>query len=321
VGQLASVRFWWVNHKQTVRQEVEGGYLWSPKRTSGNARNQFYDNMRGTARGDAVLSFANGRIGHVGLVTGEALSEGKPRSFGTIGHQWSDDGWWLPVDWAPLSRPFVPQARIAEIRKWLPYRYSPINPATGKGNQGAYLAEIPEDLFRFVIDDSGAGGWTGQFPDEQELDESDYVAASRLGYETALTASVREQVIKARRGQGLFRFRVFQIENVCRLTGIANPDLLIASHIKPWRLCETTDERLDGANGLLLTPHVDRLFDKGLITFSDSGEVLRSPTLPRDDLRRLGLEEACRRNAGGFSTQQQNYLEHHRRSVFERNLR
>lgn len=315
------MRFWWVNHKQTVRQEVGGGYLWSPKRTSGNARNQFYDNMRETMRGDAVLSFANGRVGYVGVITGLALSEGKPKSFGTAGHYWSDDGWWLPVDWTRLSQSFVPQDRIAEIRKWLPYRYSPINPATGKGNQGAYLAEIPEDLFRFIVSESCVGGWTGELPDDEELAQTDYFAASRLGYETALTASVREQMIKARRGQGLFRFRVFQVETACRLTGIGNPDLLIASHIKPWRLCETTDERLDGANGLLLTPHVDRLFDKGLISFSDGGEVLRSPSLPHDDLRRLGLEEACRRNVGAFSAAQRTYLDYHRSAVFERNPR
>ena len=129
---------------------------------------------------------------------------------------------------------------------------------------------------------------------------------------------MRDQLIRARRGQGLFRFRVFQLETACRLTGIARPDLLIASHIKPWRLCETTHERLDGANGLLLTPHVDRLFDRGLIGFSDEGEVLRSPALADGDLRRLGLEAACRANVGAFSERQRVYLAWHRNTVFER---
>ena len=158
------------------------------------------------------------------------------------------------------------------------------------------------------------------------LDENDKVLHAELvqevtrepDYDAALTASVRDRQVKARRGQRLFRFRVFQIETACRLTGIANPDLLIASHIKPWRLCETTHERLDGANGLLLTPHVDRLFDRGLISFSDAGEVLRSAGLARDDLSRLGLDLACRRNVGPFSPQQQAYLGYHREVVFDR---
>ena len=39
-------QFWWVNHKQTARQEIEGQYLWSPKTESNGARSQFYNNMR-----------------------------------------------------------------------------------------------------------------------------------------------------------------------------------------------------------------------------------------------------------------------------------
>jgi hypothetical protein len=65
---------------------------------------------------------------------------------------------------------------------------------------------------------------------------------------------------------------------------VTNPWLLIASHIKPWRSCETATERLDGANGLMLTPDVDRLFDRGMISFSDDGAVLVSPALPAEDL-------------------------------------
>ena len=40
------MRFWWVNHKQTARQELTGGYLWSPKTEARGTRSQFYDNMR-----------------------------------------------------------------------------------------------------------------------------------------------------------------------------------------------------------------------------------------------------------------------------------
>jgi putative restriction endonuclease len=49
-------QFWWVNHKQTARQEIEGQYLWSPKTQSNGARSQFYDNMREASPGDLVLS-------------------------------------------------------------------------------------------------------------------------------------------------------------------------------------------------------------------------------------------------------------------------
>ena len=41
------MRYWWVNQNQTYRQEVKGGYLWSPKRTANGARNPFYEFMTG----------------------------------------------------------------------------------------------------------------------------------------------------------------------------------------------------------------------------------------------------------------------------------
>ncbi|HET9245398.1 MAG TPA: HNH endonuclease signature motif containing protein, partial [Xanthobacteraceae bacterium] len=57
---------------------------------------------------------------------------------------------------------------------------------------------------------------------------------------------------------------------------------LRASHIKPWR--ESSDrERLDPANGLLLTANLDALFNDGLIAFDDEGQMLVSAQLTRKD--------------------------------------
>jgi hypothetical protein len=64
---------------------------------------------------------------------------------------------------------------------------------------------------------------------------------------------------------------VSRIEHACRITGVNRPEHLIASHCKPWRDCESHDERLDGENGLLLTPTVDHLFDRGFISFENDG--------------------------------------------------
>jgi hypothetical protein len=75
-------------------------------------------------------------------------------------------------------------------------------------------------------------------------------------------------------GQGLFKERVSRIERACRITFVDNPTHLIASHIKPWRE-STNEERLHEGNGLLLTPTVDHLFDRGFISFQDSGERSR----------------------------------------------
>ncbi len=314
------MRYWWVNHNQTAEHELAGGYLWSPKREKGNKRSQFYNNMRIVAPGDKVLSFVDSQIGHVGVAVDFAVAALKPPEFGDSGDYWSNDGWQLPVAWQPLPKRFRPKPLIARFAQWLPSKYSPIGPESGDGHQKAYLCEIREEVFRFLTDQGGGE------PDWEELAEAaasmpgdaDTIADERSSYGDALTDSERDRLVRTRYGQSIFRDNVSEIESGCRLTGVTNPTLLTAGHIKPWRLCTSTHERLDGANGLLLTPHVDRLFDRGLISFADTGDVLISPRLSTEDVRRLGLENACKRNTGGFSKAQQIYLEYHRREVFLR---
>jgi len=48
--------YWWVNHKQTYRQETDGGYIWSPKANANGERNVTYDNLNRCQRGDVVFS-------------------------------------------------------------------------------------------------------------------------------------------------------------------------------------------------------------------------------------------------------------------------
>ena len=92
--------------------------------------------------------------------------------------------------------------------------------------------------------------------------------------------------------------------------------------LKGWRLCQTARERLDGMNGLMLTPDADRLFDRGFVTFNDDGRALASPRADPDDLRRLGLEGILTGSPGSnwvpgrFRAEQSAYLDYHRREVF-----
>jgi len=89
-----------------------------------------------------------------------------------------------------------------------------------------------------------------------------------------------------------------------------------ASHAKPWRDCINNDERLDGENGLLLTPSIDHLFDRGFITFEDSGVLVISPIAHLPSLRRMGVPIYESLNVGDFTAGQKQYLEYHRTSVF-----
>lgn len=326
-------RYWWVNHKQTARQEIGGQYLWSPKTSSNGARNHFYDNMRRANPDDLVLSYADGVVRYVGRVAEFAFTAPKPTEFGSTGAYWDNEGWLLPVFWTELDPPVRPKAIIDILGPLLPKRYSPIRPETGDGNQGAYLAEIGKPPFDAIVSASainypllargGANSLTFQAVKETLEDR----VQNNILADAGLEMTVRQAVIQARRGQGTFRSNVEMIENKCRLTKITNPSLLIASHIKPWRSCDTAAERLDGMNGLLLTPDADLLFDRGFITFQNDGEVRVSPRFDNDDLRRLGLGELALPKLGfsetpmkwhteAFAPGQCSYLAYHRSEVY-----
>jgi hypothetical protein len=117
----------------------------------------------------------------------------------------------------------------------------------------------------------------------------------------------KEQLIKARIGQGIFKTELSKIEDGCRVTGVRNSTFLTASHIKPW--CQSNPyEKLDGNNGLLLSPHVDRLFDRGFISFSDEGDILVKDSV-KDVVETWGLST---KNVGKFNNRQKLYLADHR---------
>jgi hypothetical protein len=85
----------------------------------------------------------------------------------------------------------------------------------------------------------------------------------------------------------------------------------MASHCKPWRDA-SNEERLDGENGLLLTPSIDHLFDRGFIGFEDSGALIISPVAHLPSLQHTGIETRRVVNVGGFTEGQRTYLDFHR---------
>lgn len=318
------MRYWWVNQNQTYRHELAGGYLWSPKRNRNGARNPFYDFMREVSPGDVVFSFSDTFIKAIGIAVSHAYEAPKPREFGQAGAYWDNIGWRVDVRFAELRGPIRPAEHMAQLGPLLPERYAPLQ-QNGGGLQGVYLTQLPDDFaitladligreartiieMRRIGDQGEASTAIGLV--EWEAHQMEEVIADRT-----LPDTTRRAVVLARRGQGLFKQNVQRIETRCRVTGVDRIEHLRASHCKPWRDASNS-ERLDGENGLLLTPDVDHLFDRGFISFEDSGAVLVSPVVHRESLQRMGLEDALRRSVGGFSEGQRAYLAFHRDSVF-----
>ena len=119
----------------------------------------------------------------------------------------------------------------------------------------------------------------------------------------------RLHLAKARVGQGLYRKRVMLLELACRVTGVEDSRLLIASHIKPWRTSSNI-ERLNGHNGILLSPHVDALFDDHLMTFEDNGRMRFHQSLSPEVLERWGISP--HKQVKHFRPEQTSFLEDHR---------
>ena len=154
-------------------------------------------------------------------------------------------------------------------------------------------------------------------PVADDLDVWERRLEEKVQSDTSVRETDREAIIRARCGQGIFKERVSRIERRCRITGVENLTHLIASHCKPWR-DSSNEERLNGENGLLLTPSIDHLFDRGFIGFESSGELIISPVAHRPSLQRMGIATEQIVNVGAFTEGQKHFLDFHRNSVLLR---
>lgn len=124
----------------------------------------------------------------------------------------------------------------------------------------------------------------------------------------------REAMVRQRVGQDLFRKGLMGYwEGRCAISGLAVPELLRASHAKPWKDC-SDEERLDVHNGLLLAAHLDAAFDSGLITVLPDGLVAASSKLDTATRALLGVEH--KPVVSGLKVAHASYLAWHREKVF-----
>ena len=314
------MRYWWVNQNQTYKHEVKGGYLWSPKKNANGVRNPFYDSMREVSPGDLIFSFKDTRIFAIGIAQSYCWENPKPIEFGNSGQNWENIGWKVKVDFTEIKNIIRPKEHMAVLGPYLPSKYSPLQ-LNGNGLQSLYLTEVSLQFAEVLVGLIGQEAATLSAVAESVVpvlaDDLEYWER-KLELDIAADPSVREteklSIVKARVGQGIFRERVSLIEKKCRITGVENPVHLIASHCKPWR-DSNNEERLDGENGLLLTPSIDHLFDRGFIGFENNGKLIISPVAHRPSLQLMGIDTVNSVFVGNFSSGQEKFLEFHRKSV------
>ena len=124
-----------------------------------------------------------------------------------------------------------------------------------------------------------------------------------------------ERMVVQRVGQDIFRRGLLEYwDGRCAITGLDVPELLRASHIKPWAYCDTDAERLDVFNGLLLAPHLDAAFDSGFITIAEDGTVLLSDALPSGARTALGFDGPLK--VHGLHRAHERFMPWHRSKIF-----
>ncbi|NDK56730.1 HNH endonuclease [Pontibacter fetidus] len=120
--------------------------------------------------------------------------------------------------------------------------------------------------------------------------------------------------VKVRIGQEKFRRKLLKYLKFCPITGIDDKRILLASHIKPWALSSNA-ERLDPNNGFIFSPTIDKLFDKGLITFENNKELIASPDLSINNIKKIGLQVGKKYSKLPVDSRT-SYLEYHRNNIF-----
>jgi len=241
------VRYWWVNQNQTFRHELAGGYLWSPKRNANGARNPFYETMREVSPGDAIFSFVDTRIAAIGIAQSYCWESPKPVEFGEAGQNWENVGWKVKVAFTTLVNNVRPKDHMEVLRALLPSRYSPLQP-NGNGIQSIYLTELPPPFAEVLVGLIGqeaqrltsavevaATAEDDRINTGDDLDVWEHRLEERVAGDISMADTDREAIIRARRGQGLFKQRVMEIERRCRITAVENPIHVVASDSKPWR--------------------------------------------------------------------------------------
>lgn len=149
-GSEQTRQYWWVNHKQTSRIELDGGFIWSPTEKKGGVRNQAYINLTLVRPGDIVISYADTFIKAIGVAKNSYIVTAKPAEYGSAGDAWSQVGWQVSIAWNHLDTPIRPKDNLGRIVPLLPEKYSPLQ-KNGDGNQSIYLAGISEELARVVL--------------------------------------------------------------------------------------------------------------------------------------------------------------------------
>ncbi len=288
---------WWVFQNKSYPRSRAGGYLWAPLRDKAGHKKSHWETMAEVRPGDIVLSSVERKIVATSVTKSAAYPSEQPDP--QDAEFWAGDGRRVDVAYADLPEPF-PVDDLSDLFPILSDGGGPLA-SDGRGKQG-YLFAVNPAAAQQVLERI-----------ERQVDV-DQILASAVEADGPGPVTTADRTQKVRVGQQKFREGVIKLwGGRCAVTGVSDRRLLIASHIKSWRL-SNDKERLDPGNGLLLEAGLDKLFDEGLIAFDDTGAIKISSQLSIVNRDALGLSEDFRLLHVPSSVI--NYLKFHREYLF-----
>ncbi len=288
---------WWVFQNKSYPRSRAGGYLWAPLRDKAGHKKSHWETMAEVRPGDIVLSSVERKIVATSVTKSAAYPSEQPDP--QDAEFWAGDGRRVDVAYADLPEPF-PVDDLSDMFSTLSEEGGPLA-SDGRGKQG-YLFAVNPAAAQQVFERIG------------HRVDVDQILASAVEADGPGPVTTADRTQKVRVGQQKFREGVIKLwGGRCAVTGVSDQRLLIASHIKSWRL-SNDKERLDPYNGLLLEAGLDRLFDEGLITFEVNGRIYISRQVSESDREALGLSTDLHLNAVQEKTKA--YLAFHRVNTF-----
>ncbi|PFK33193.1 restriction endonuclease [Bacillus cereus] len=297
----------------TYLEEKELEIIWSPKKDRGGNVPHSWKRMMDVKEGDRIFHYVKGNIVAVSIAEEDCKESNKP-SIMKSHEQWNDEGYLVSLKYHELEKPINIREKFEEISQLLPIKYSPFQ-SDAKGNQG-YLYPCNEELALKLIELISDLNIYEKKNEQLELSVDEVRRTENNTLIPVISETESEVKATIRIGQQKFRKALMELWNgKCALCGINLPELLRASHSKPWK-DSTSMERLNSYNGVLLCCNHDALYDKGFITFDGQGRLHISPLVVETDYLIFGLRPKAKIE---IHPENKLYFKWHKRNIFKTN--
>lgn len=298
---------------QTYQEEMELGIIWSPQKDVGGLVPHSWNRMKEVQKGDRIFHYVKGFIEAISVAANQYQIAPNPSMVQNQSNR-NENGYLVNLEYHELEVPLHVKDYFKEILPLLPIKYSAFQ-ENGDGNSG-YLYPCNEELtikFLDLIRDLNIY----QVDEVQlELSIDNVQRTERNTLIPVMAETESEMKTKMRIDHHKFRRSLLPLwEHKCALCGIDLPELLRASHAKPWK-DSTNEERLDPYNGVLLCCNHDALYDNGLIAFDGQGRLHISSLIKPKDYVKCGLMLKTKIN---LFQENKPYMKWHKKYMFNKN--